>query len=279
MPNLELTYLLLLAQGLVLVSPRFLIGVFDSAYLAALCAWLGSVLFFSYAVAPIALSVLGKEIGGKLVRALLQRCYAWGACAGAIALPAFVARPLCYPEFRGPAVGFQALLILASTLIMLYAGNSLAPAISAAQDAGPSGRDRLERLLQRSDVLNTLVLLIGAGLLIAFAIRPAPRSSGLRELSPSEQGRFDAELNAAIEDVETRYGLRPERPDQKRQDQPSARRVDPGMIRELESYYRQKQLRELARKGSPPGAGQVAAGHAPLVKGAAGALSGNPKGR
>lgn len=243
------------------MSPRFLIGVFDSVYLAALCAWVGSVLFFSFAVAPIAFTVLGKEIGGKFVRALLPRYHAWGAFAGAIALPAFVARPLCYPEFRRPAIGVEALLILAGTLIMLYAGNSLAPAMSMAQAAGPSGRDRLERLHRRSAVLNTLVLLIGAGLLIAFANRPAPRSSGLRELSPSEQSRFDAELSAVIEDIETKYGLRPGHPDPKGQTEPSARRVDPEMIQELESYYRQKQLRELSRKGSSQGEGQVAAGH------------------
>jgi hypothetical protein len=224
-------------------------------------------------------TVLGKETGDKFVRTMSRRYHAWVAFAGAIALPAFVARPLCYPEFRGPAVGVQALLILAGTLIMLYAGNSLAPTMSAAQDAGPSGGDRLERLLRRSAGLNMLVLLIGAGLLIAFATRPAPRSSGLQELSPSEQGRFDAELSALIEDVEARYGLRPERPDQKGRAQPSARRVDPGMIQELESYYRQKQLRELSRQRNPRGEGQVAAGHSAHSQGAPGAVSGEPRDR
>jgi len=261
------------------VSPRFLIGVFDSVYLVALCAWVGSVLFFSFAVAPIVFTVLGKETGSRLVRALLPRYYAWGAFAGAIALPAFVARPLCYPEFRGPGVGVQSLLILAGTLIMLYAGNSLTPAMIAARDAGPSERDRLENLHRLSSGLNTLVLLIGAGLLIAFANRAAPRSSGLRELRPSEQGRFDAELSAVIEDVETRHGLRPERPDQKGQTQLPGCRVDPEMIQELESYYRQKQLRELSRMDSPQAEGRGTAGHAPPLEGTAGAVTGVPGGR
>ena len=262
------------------MSPRFLIGVFDSVYLAALCAWVGSVLFFSFAVAPMACTLLGKETGGKFIRALLPRYYAWGAYAGAIALPAFVARPLCYPEFRGPSIGVQSLLILAGTLIMLYAGNSLTPAMITAQNAGPPERDRLEHLHRLSVGLNVLVSLLGAGLLIAFANRPAPRSSGLRELSPSEQERFDAELSAVIEDVETRYGLRPEGPAyQEGQAQPRGRRVDPEMLQEIESYYRQKQIRELSRKGNPQHEGRVAAGHLPALEGAAGAVSGVPRDR
>ncbi len=261
------------------MSPRFLIGVFDSVYVVALCTWVGSVLFFSFAVAPMVFNVLGKETGSKFVRALLPRYYAWGAFAGAIALPAFVARPLCYPEFRGPGVGVQSLLILAGTLVMLYAGNSLTPAMIAAQNAGPPERDRLEHLHRLSVGLNVLVLLLGAGLLIAFANRAAPRSSGLRELRPSEQERFDAELSAVIEDVETRYGLRPERPDQRGQTQLPGRRVDSEMIQEIESYYRQKQLRELSRKGNPQGEGRGTAGNAPPPGGAAGAVSGVRGGR
>ena len=50
------------------MSPRFLIGVFDSVYLVALCARVGSVLFFSFAVAPMVFTVLGKG-NRKQVRA------------------------------------------------------------------------------------------------------------------------------------------------------------------------------------------------------------------
>ena len=113
------------------MSSRFLLGVFDSVYVVALTAWVGSILFFSFGVAPIIFRVLGEQAGGKFVRALFPRYYLWGAIAGAIALPAFVAGPLCYHEFRGPMVGVQALVILAGILTMLYGGNSLTPAINA----------------------------------------------------------------------------------------------------------------------------------------------------
>ncbi len=166
------------------MTTRALLGLFDSAYVLALTAWIGSILFFSFGVAPIIFKVLDAPSAAKFVRALFPRYYAWGATAGAIALPAFVAGPLCFPEFRNPLVGVQALLILSCILIMLYAGNSLTPAINAARDAGPAESSRFERLHQRSVWLNAVVLAIGCILLIRFAMRPAPRTSGIIERTP-----------------------------------------------------------------------------------------------
>ncbi len=132
------------------MTARSLLVVFDSVYLIAMSAWVGSVLFVSFGVAPVIFKVLGPEAGGRFVRVLFPRYYQWGAISGAIALPSAVAVPLCYPELRGPWVGVQALVIIAATLVMLYAGNALAPAINAARDAGPSGEARFERLHRRS---------------------------------------------------------------------------------------------------------------------------------
>ncbi len=55
------------------MSARLLLAVFDSVYLVALTAWVGSILFFSFGVAPIVFPVLGAESGGKFVRALFPR--------------------------------------------------------------------------------------------------------------------------------------------------------------------------------------------------------------
>jgi hypothetical protein len=166
-----------------------LLALFDSAYVLALTAWVGSILFFSFGVAPIIFRVLGAESGGRFVRALFPRYYAWGATAGAIALPAYLGVPLSYPEYRGPIVGVQALVIVAGILIMLYAGNSLTPAINAARDAGPAQQARFDRLHRLSVQLNGLVLVLGIGLLIAFANRPAPRTSGIIEPDPVARAR------------------------------------------------------------------------------------------
>ena len=189
------------------VTPRFLMIVFDSTFLIAMTAWVGSILFVSFAVAPIIFNVLGAEAGGKFVRALFPRYYTWGAVSGSVALPAAVGVPLCYPEMRGPWIAVEALVIIAGVLVMLYCGNSLTPAISAARDLGPTGHGQFERLHRRSVRLNAFVLVLGLGLIVAFTVRPAPKTSGIVELTP--QQRVDRELEWLRQHPE---GVRPSSP-------------------------------------------------------------------
>ncbi len=179
------------------MTARFLLALFDSVYVIALTAWVGSILFFVFVVAPITFQVLEAEAGSKFVQVLFPRYYAWGAISGAVALPAAVGVPLSFPEFRGPLVAVQALAILIGILIMLYAGNSLVPSLNAARDAGPAGRARFDRLHRRSVVLNGLVLGIGLGLLVAFANRPAPRTAGIIEATPVERALREARQREA----------------------------------------------------------------------------------
>jgi hypothetical protein len=219
------------------VSARALLALFDSIYVVALTAWIGSILFFSFGVTPIGFRVLGAEAGARFVRALLPRYYLWGVISGSIALPAFAAGPLCYPEYRGARVGVQAMAILACTLIMLYAGNTLVPAIDRARDAGPSGDERFQCLHRRSVLLNSVVLVVGLALLIAFAIRAAPESRGIVELSPLERARYDAAVSRIIEDVETKYGLRPPRPRHAGESTEPETVLDKETVKEIESYY------------------------------------------
>ncbi|HEV3168669.1 MAG TPA: DUF4149 domain-containing protein [Isosphaeraceae bacterium] len=175
------------------MTARLLLDGFDTVYLLALTAWMGSVLFLSFGVAPIVFKVLDAEHGARFVRGLFPRYYAWGATCGAIALAASVLGPLSVPELRGPRVAVQAAMILAGTLIMLYCGNSLTPAINAAQDAGPAGQERFQRLHQLSVRLNSIVLILGVVLVAAFATRPAPTTSGIIELSPIERFQIEQE--------------------------------------------------------------------------------------
>ncbi len=229
------------------MTSRFLLGVFDSVYVVALTAWVGSILFFSFGVAPIVFQVLDEQAGGKFLRGLFPRYYLWGAIASAVALPAYVAGPLCYQEFRGPAVGVQAILIIAGILSMLYGGNSLTPAINQARDAGSAGALQFERLHRRAVYLNSVVLVIGLGLLIAFAVRRAPRTSGLVELSPAEQIRYDAAINRVIEDVEIKHGFRAPRALAPGEIAPRDPLIDDETVEELDSLYERKRLRDEAR--------------------------------
>jgi putative copper export protein len=171
------------------VTARFLLAVFDAVYLLAMTAWIGSLLFVSFGVAPIIFKVLDAQSAARFVRALFPRYYAWGANSGAVALAAYVCGILSFPEYRGPAVAVQSLLLIAGILVMFYAGNSLTPAINAARDLGPAGQDRFERLHRRSVVLNAVVMVVGMGLLVGFAFRPAPRTLGIVERTPEETAR------------------------------------------------------------------------------------------
>jgi hypothetical protein len=173
--------------------------------LLALSGWVGSILFFSFGVAPVIFRVLGAEPAARFVRALFPRYYAWGATSGAVALPAYLGVPLAFPEYRGPWVGLQALVIVAGILIMFYAGNTLTPAINAARDAGPPQQARFERLHRRSVWLNGVVLVLGLALLVAHAARPMPRTSGIVELTPDERARYEAEVRTVMAAIEQRY--------------------------------------------------------------------------
>ncbi len=226
------------------MTSRYLLAVFDSVYLVALAVWIGSSMFFWFGIAPIIFSVLGGETGGKFVRAVFPRYYLWGAIAGAVALPAYVAGPLCYHEYRGTMVGVQALAIISGILIMLYGGNSLTPAIDQASGGGQGGRERLERLHRRAVGLNVFVTVVGLSLLVAFATRPAPRTSGIIEVAPGEQARYDAAMNRLIQDVEAKYGMRPPRVPEPGETELAEPLVDRATAQEIESYYAHKRQRD-----------------------------------
>ena len=249
------------------MSARFLLTVFDSVYIVTLTAWVGSILFFSFAIAPLIFNVLGAESGARFVRAVFPRYYLWGAVSGSLALPAFVAGPLCFQEYRGIRVAVQAMAILACILIMLYGANSLVPEINRARDAGPAGHERFVRLHRRSVWLNSVVLIVGLGLLVAFAARPIPRTAGIVELTPGQRASYDAALSRVIEDVEERRGLRPKRvlgPGGPPRTDP---RIDEEVVKEIESYYNrptrskavepgEKEARPSRPSETPTGAGR-----------------------
>ena len=174
-----------------MLTASALLATFDAVYFIALGVWLGSMAFLSFGVAPIIFKVLDPQAASKFVRTLFPRYYAWCASAGAIALPAVLCGPLSFPEYRGPWVGIQALLIAASTLTMFYCGQSLTPAINAARDKGPREQDRFGSLHRLSVRLNAAVMIVLVGLMIAHAARPAARTRGIVEPSPQERSRLE----------------------------------------------------------------------------------------
>jgi hypothetical protein len=166
---------------------------FDFVYLVALAAWVGSALLAAVVAGPALALLCGTEPGARLLRVVVPRYCLLGAVAAAVALPAAVAVPLCYPEMRGPWVGVQALLIIAAALMMLAMGNSLAPRLTAAAAAGPACEADFHRLARRAAVGNGAVLAIGLGLLLAMAARPVPVTQGIVEPTPLERVRRESQ--------------------------------------------------------------------------------------
>jgi hypothetical protein len=194
------------APGVLPLPARTLLAIFDSVYLIAMAGWVGSILFFSFAVAPVIFRVLGAEAGGRFVRALFPKYYAWGVVCGAIALPAFVAAPLAFPEYKGYGVGVQAMLILAGILIFLYCGNSLTPAINAARDEGPAGAERFDRLHKRSVRLNAVTLLLGLVLIVSHATRRPTTTEGIREMTIPERIEYERRFEKKVDEIISRGG-------------------------------------------------------------------------
>jgi len=176
------------------VQARLLLSIFDSVYLFALAAWVGSVLFVSFGVAPIIFKVLDPSSASRFVRALFPRYYAWGVVSSSLALPAYLGVPLTFTEYRGGWVGVQSALILASILIFLYCGNTLVPAINTARGAGPSEKPRFDRLHKRSVGLNAVLLLVGIILLLTHATRLPPQTEGTLEMTPQERQVYDGKV-------------------------------------------------------------------------------------
>jgi hypothetical protein len=236
------------------VTARQLLALFDSIYLAALSIWIGSAVFMVFGLAPILIKAIDSESASKLVRAIFPRYYAAGAIAGAIALPSFVAGPLCYSEYRGAMVAVQALAIIFGILLMLYGANSIVLAIGDRDGEGP-GPSQTAHSRRQAVGLNLIVILLAFSLVVAYVLRPAPKTSGIIEMTPQERAHYDAALYRVIEDVEAKYGLRPPQKQTAGESPAPDPMIDPESVREIEAFYAKKRLRDQARAGKRPSAG------------------------
>jgi hypothetical protein len=238
------------------VSARFLMAVFDSIYVTTLAGWIGSALFLALGVCPLISKQLGAKHAEKLLRHLLARYCLWGAICGALCLSSMVAVPLCYPEYRGVRVGVQALVIIACIASTLYPGNSSTPAPNTASASiiDPAHDRQVLPLFRQAYLQSAVVAIAGIALLIAFATRPAPKTSGIVELTPAEQSRYDEALGRVIKQVEVKYGFR--QPSLPRPGEPSqiGPVIDSETVKEIEGYYAEKRRKEDARRGRPAAA-------------------------
>jgi hypothetical protein len=169
------------------VTARVLLAIFDSVYLLALAALVGSLLFFLFGVAPILPRVLGAEVGRQLMKVLVPFYHLWGVVCCAIALPALICGAFCFPELRGPMIGVQAASIVTSVVMLVLSVRGMTPLINEARDGGPTSPWRFDRLHHGTVRNNAVVLLISVVLLIAFASRKGLRTNGIEEPLPKDR--------------------------------------------------------------------------------------------
>ena len=81
------------------------------------------------------------------------------------------------------------------------------------------------------------------------ALRPVPPRElpEFVEQTPTERLRYDEAVNRVIQDVEAKYGLRPPRAAESAKPADPAPVIDAETVKEIDSIYAQKRLRDEAR--------------------------------
>jgi uncharacterized membrane protein len=145
--------------------------------------WVGSILFFSFVVAPTAFRALDPQNAGLFIRGVFPRYYLFGIICGAITLAAGVAVRAVRQEWAGRSAVTLA-IVGAMFLTTVYARQGLMPIIERRRDARAAAEEGTEayeaahrafRAGHRvSVILNLGVLLLGV---VAFLLLPAIRRS------------------------------------------------------------------------------------------------------
>lgn len=145
--------------------------------------WVGSILFFSFVVAPTAFRSLDRAHAGLFIQGVFPRYYLFGIICGAITLAA----GLAVRAMRGDWAGRSAVtlaIIGAMFFTTMYARQGLMPVIERHRDAratveeGSEAYEAAHRKFRAghraSVILNLAVLILGV---VAFLLLPAIRRS------------------------------------------------------------------------------------------------------
>jgi len=111
--------------------------------------WLGSIVFFSFVVAPTTFHALGREAAAPLLRAVFPRYYLVGLLSGAAMLAAAL----------GLGAGLPVTIpIVVGLVIVAYVRQVVTPAVNRARERGDD--DAFARLHLVSVQLNLVVLAV-----------------------------------------------------------------------------------------------------------------------
>jgi hypothetical protein len=149
-------------------------------YLLALVCWLGSIIFFSFFIAPVVFTVLARPDAGKVVSVIFPRYYILGYVAGGLA---FILAIYLLFAAGGPRGWWLASVITIALALACtgYAGTVVRPRVDAirtvSEEANPDPATKAEfdHLHHLSVMLNGAVLLLDLVALFGTAAALAPR--------------------------------------------------------------------------------------------------------
>jgi len=154
-------------------------------YLASLAIWLGSLVFFSFVVAPTLFRTCEPQVAGDAVSAIFPLYSRLGVACGALAAVCAIA--LARRRDEGTVTGRRLIAAVLTLMIVLtvYSGEAIAPRAAELRtamnapgldvDTAAARRAAFMAMHRRSVAVNGAVLLLAAGLLVASARDAARR--------------------------------------------------------------------------------------------------------
>jgi len=159
--------------------------VLEFVYLVAIAVWLGSLVFFSFFVAPTLFRTLEPRLAGDAVSAIFPLYSRLGVACGALAAVSAIALARKREEEGIGGRRFVAVLLALMLVLTIYAGEAIAPRaaeLRAAMNApdldaamATARREAFMAVHRRSVAVNGTVLLLAAALLFASARDAARR--------------------------------------------------------------------------------------------------------
>ena len=140
--------------------------VINFIYLLSLVIWIGSIIFFSFFVAPVIFKTLEREKAGEVVGIIFPRYYLIGYIAGVLSLASLLLSSQSFADIK-------LILILIMLMCYLFAGKVVGPKAKSLKPMIKSEEDskKLEELKAKFSKLHSLsVKLNGAVLLLGILL-------------------------------------------------------------------------------------------------------------
>ena len=126
--------------------------IFNFIYLLSLVVWIGSIVFFSFFVAPVVFKSLEREKAGELVGIIFPRYYKVGYACGTLILLSFLASGVEEIGLKWCAWGIMSLTSILAGVVVNPKAKLLKEKIKSASKEEKSGLDEKFKFLHSFSV-------------------------------------------------------------------------------------------------------------------------------